>query len=87
MMMAPEDESLEYIQFLTEYSYFILFLLSRAATIKSATAGKLWAMDRQTFRRILLKAAFKKRKMYESLLNNVPMLNTLQVNKYIQIQI
>lgn len=36
-------------------------------------------MDRQTFRRILLKSAFRKRKMYETLLDNVPMLKTLQV--------
>ncbi|KAM8712953.1 hypothetical protein ACLKA7_013305 [Drosophila subpalustris] len=31
-----------------------------------------------TFRRILLKSAFKKRKMYEELLNSVPMLKALQ---------
>lgn len=36
-------------------------------------------MDRQTFRRILLKSAFRKRKMYETLLDSVPMLKTLQV--------
>lgn len=30
------------------------------------------------FRRILLKSAFKKRKMYESLIESVPMLKTLQ---------
>lgn len=37
-------------------------------------------MDRQTFRRILLKSAFRKRKMYETLLDNVPMLKALQVS-------
>lgn len=52
----------------------------RAATIKAETVGQLWAMDRQTFRRILLKSAFRKRKMYESLLDTVPMLKTLQVH-------
>lgn len=50
----------------------------RAATIKADSVGELWAMDRQTFRRILLKSAFKKRKMYEHLLDNVPMLKTLK---------
>uniref|UniRef100_A0A1A9ZE01 cAMP-dependent protein kinase type II regulatory subunit n=1 Tax=Glossina pallidipes TaxID=7398 RepID=A0A1A9ZE01_GLOPL len=50
----------------------------RAATVQAETEGLLWAMDRQTFRRILLKSAFKKRKMYESLLNSVPMLKALQ---------
>lgn len=58
---------------------FHLIFKYRAATIQAETAGQLWAMDRQTFRRILLKSAFRKRKMYETLLDNVPMLKTLQV--------
>lgn len=52
--------------------------MPRAATIKAASEGSLWAMDRQTFRRILLKSAFKKRKMYECLIDSVPMLKALQ---------
>uniref|UniRef100_A0A1A9VPC1 cAMP-dependent protein kinase type II regulatory subunit n=1 Tax=Glossina austeni TaxID=7395 RepID=A0A1A9VPC1_GLOAU len=56
----------------------LLYNMPRAATVQAETAGLLWAMDRQTFRRILLKSAFKKRKMYESLLNSVPMLKALQ---------
>ena len=57
----------------------LLYNMPRAATIQAATKGSLWGMDRQTFRRILLKSAFKKRKMYESLLESVPMLKALQV--------
>lgn len=56
----------------------LLYNMPRAATIKAVTDGSLWAMDRQTFRRILLKSAFKKRKMYETLIESVPMLKTLQ---------
>ncbi|XP_058124978.1 cAMP-dependent protein kinase type II regulatory subunit isoform X2 [Anopheles ziemanni] len=56
----------------------LLYNMPRAATIQAETDGKLWAMDRQTFRRILLKSAFRKRKMYEALLDAVPMLKTLQ---------
>ncbi|EDW01745.1 cAMP-dependent protein kinase type II regulatory subunit isoform X1 [Drosophila grimshawi] len=56
----------------------LLYNMPRAATVQAETVGLLWAMDRQTFRRILLKSAFKKRKMYEELLNNVPMLKALQ---------
>ncbi|XP_031630414.1 cAMP-dependent protein kinase type II regulatory subunit isoform X1 [Contarinia nasturtii] len=56
----------------------LLYNMPRAATIEAETTGHLWAMDRQTFRRILLKSAFRKRKMYESLLDSVPMLKTLQ---------
>lgn len=58
---------------------FTFSVVNRAATIQAETEGKLWAMDRQTFRRILLKSAFRKRKMYEALLDAVPMLKTLQV--------
>jgi CRP-like cAMP-binding protein len=58
----------------------LLYNMPRAATIQAATeGGALWGMDRQTFRRILLKSAFKKRKMYETLLESVPMLKALQV--------
>lgn len=56
----------------------LLYNMPRAATIQAHTDGSLWAMERQTFRRILLKSAFKKRKMYETLIESVPMLKTLQ---------
>ncbi|XP_043263392.1 cAMP-dependent protein kinase type II regulatory subunit isoform X1 [Colletes gigas] len=56
----------------------LLYNMPRAATIKAVTNGTLWAMDRQTFRRILLKSAYKKRKMYEDLINKVPMLKSLK---------
>ncbi|XP_048507614.1 cAMP-dependent protein kinase type II regulatory subunit isoform X3 [Athalia rosae] len=56
----------------------LLYNMPRAATIKAISPGTLWAMDRQTFRRILLKSAYKKRKMYEDLINKVPMLKSLE---------
>ncbi|XP_012523571.1 cAMP-dependent protein kinase type II regulatory subunit isoform X2 [Monomorium pharaonis] len=56
----------------------LLYNMPRAATVKAITPGTLWAMDRQTFRRILLKSAYKKRKMYETLINKVPMLKSLE---------
>lgn len=56
----------------------LLYNMPRAATIRAVSDGQLWALDRQTFRRILLKSAFRKRKMYESLINSVPMLKALQ---------
>lgn len=56
----------------------LMYNLPRAATIQAMSSGSLWAMDRNTFRRILLKSACRKRKMYECLLESVPMLKTLE---------
>ncbi|KAJ8301326.1 hypothetical protein KUTeg_020313 [Tegillarca granosa] len=55
----------------------LMYNMPRAATIVATTNGSLWAMDRTTFRRIVLKNAFNKRKMYETLLENVPLLKSL----------
>lgn len=55
----------------------LMYNMPRAATIQSAGDGMLWAMDRQTFRRIVLRNAFQKRKMYEALLEKVPLLSSL----------
>lgn len=57
----------------------LMYNMPRAASVRAQTSGQLWAMDRHTFRRILLKSAFKKRKLYEDLLEKVPMLKALQV--------
>lgn len=52
----------------------------RAATIVSATPGgsRLWALDRLTFRRILMETAFTRRRMYEKFLANVDILKALE---------
>jgi cAMP-dependent protein kinase regulator len=49
------------------------------SSCQAQTDGSLWAMDRQTFRKIVLHSAFKKRKMYESFLENVSLLKLLEV--------
>lgn len=60
----------------------LMYNMPRAATVTADNDGALWAMDRQTFRRIVLKSAYKKRKMYENLINSVPMLKTLEVRPF-----
>lgn len=55
----------------------LMYNCPRAATIEAATDGVLWAMDRETFRCIVLKKAFQKRMVYETLLESVPMLKDL----------
>ncbi|XP_014679971.1 PREDICTED: protein phosphatase 2C and cyclic nucleotide-binding/kinase domain-containing protein-like, partial [Priapulus caudatus] len=56
----------------------LMYNMPRSATIIATSDGTLWAMERSVFRRILMKSAFKKRKMYESLIEGVPMLQTLE---------
>ncbi|XP_046659116.1 cAMP-dependent protein kinase type II regulatory subunit-like isoform X2 [Homalodisca vitripennis] len=56
----------------------LLYNQPRAATIVARTDGQLWAVDGHTFRRIVHKITYQKRIMYESLINNVPMLKTLE---------
>lgn len=56
----------------------LMYNMPRAATVQAETEGNLWAMDRLTFRRIVLKNAYKKRQMYENLIDSVPMLKTLE---------
>ncbi|VDP83962.1 unnamed protein product, partial [Echinostoma caproni] len=51
----------------------LMYNTPRAATILAV----LWAMTREVFRSIVLKKAFEKRRMYEELLNQVPILESL----------
>lgn len=60
----------------------LMYNMPRAATVQSDSEGSLWAMDRQTFRRIVLKNAYKKRQMYETLIESVPMLKHLEVKYF-----
>ena len=49
----------------------------RAATVVSTEPSILWQLDRITFRRILMDSAFQRRRMYESFLEEVPLLSSL----------
>ncbi|KAJ2904209.1 protein kinase A regulatory subunit [Zalerion maritima] len=56
----------------------LMYNAPRAATVISAEAGcNLWALDRITFRRILMESTFARRRMYESFLEEVPLLQSL----------
>ncbi len=48
-------------------------------SFQATTKGALWALDRATFRKIVLRTAFQRRKMYEALLEAVPLLTSLSV--------
>ncbi|KAG5636428.1 hypothetical protein H0H81_008103 [Sphagnurus paluster] len=49
----------------------------RAATVLSIEPSTLWSLDRTTFRTIILKAAHRRRTMYEQFLSTVALLSSL----------
>ncbi|CDK25035.1 unnamed protein product [Kuraishia capsulata CBS 1993] len=55
----------------------LMYNSPRAATAVAETDCILWALDRMTFRRILLEGTAKKRSMYEGFLKEVPVLSAL----------
>ncbi|KAH6621888.1 camp-dependent protein kinase A regulatory subunit [Boeremia exigua] len=55
----------------------LMYNAPRAATVVSSEPSTLWALDRVTFRRILMDSAFQRRRMYEGFLEEVPLLSTL----------
>ena len=55
----------------------LMYNCPRNATIIAQSEGILWALDQAVFRRIVVGAAARKRRSYESLLEGVPMLSEL----------
>lgn len=55
----------------------LMYNAPRAATVISTEPSTLWALDRVTFRRILMDSAFQRRQMYEAFLAEVPLLESL----------
>ncbi|XP_055354466.1 cAMP-dependent protein kinase type II-alpha regulatory subunit-like isoform X2 [Paramacrobiotus metropolitanus] len=55
----------------------LMYNQPRAATVRARTAGKLWALDRETFKRIIVRGAYEKRKLYMSLMEKVDFLADL----------
>ncbi|CED84731.1 cAMP-dependent protein kinase types I and II, regulatory subunit [Phaffia rhodozyma] len=56
----------------------LMYNAPRAASIVATTPCTLWALDRVTFRTILLDHTSSKRKMYESFLGSIPILTGLE---------
>ena len=58
----------------------LMYNAPRAATVVSTEKeSTLWALDRVTFRRILMDSAFQRRRMYESFLEEVPLFANLSL--------
>ncbi|KAI9277783.1 cyclic nucleotide-binding-like protein [Sporodiniella umbellata] len=56
----------------------LMYNAPRAATIIATSNAKVWALDRVTFRTILMENTSLKRKMYESFLAEVPLFKSLE---------
>lgn len=63
----------------------LMYNTPRAATIVATSEGALWALDRGTFRRIIVKNNAQKRKTYETFLESVPLLKSLEVSERMKI--
>jgi cAMP-dependent protein kinase regulator len=56
----------------------LLYDSPRAATVRAVGNVRCWALDRVTFKMILMDATMKRRRLYESFVNDVPILQTLR---------
>ncbi|OMH81301.1 cAMP-dependent protein kinase regulatory subunit [Zancudomyces culisetae] len=57
----------------------LMYNSPRAATVTATTDATLWALDRVTFRRLLMERTSGKRKLYESFLEEIPLLKGLEL--------
>lgn len=72
----------EHISEIGERGYFgelaLIYGQPRAATVKAKTCCKLWAIDRASYRRILMNCHLKKRMKYQEFLSKVKILENLE---------
>lgn len=59
----------------------LMYNAPRAATVIATTEATMWALDRVTFRSILMEHTSRKRKMYETFLGEVPILASLNTKE------
>lgn len=68
----------EHVTSITEGGSFgelaLIYGTPRQATVKAKTDTKLWGIDRDSYRRILMGSTIRKRKMYEEFLSKVSIL-------------
>jgi len=55
----------------------LIYGTPRAATVKASSDVKLWGLDRESYKRVLMESTIRKRKMYEDFLGTVSILEHL----------
>ncbi|XP_041946024.1 cAMP-dependent protein kinase type II-alpha regulatory subunit-like isoform X2 [Alosa sapidissima] len=63
----------------------LMYNTPRAATIIAKQQGALWALDRATFHRLIVRNNANKRKMYEAFVESVPLLKSLELSERMKI--
>ena len=63
----------------------LIYGTPRAATVKASTNTdvKLWGIDRDSYRRILMGSTIRKRKMYEEFLSKVSILGECNISTFL----
>jgi len=62
----------------------LLYGQPRAATVRATEHSSVWAVDRATFRRVVLASNFRKRKQHEKFLKEVPILSSLNPEELVK---
>lgn len=55
----------------------LIYGTPRAATVRARTTLKLWGLDRDSYRRILMGSTIRKRRMYDEFLSRVSILGKI----------
>ncbi|VDL92034.1 unnamed protein product [Schistocephalus solidus] len=75
----------EYVSCIGEGGSFgelaLIYGTPRAATVKAHTEVKLWGIDRDSYRRILMGSTIRRRKMYQDFLSRVPILEVSELRR------
>jgi len=79
--VSKPDGSLQHVAVVGKDGSFgelaLIFGSPRAATVKAKVDCSLWAIDRVTYRQVLMRSTIEKRKIYEGFLEKVPILEQL----------
>lgn len=63
----------------------LMYMQPRAASIKAVSPCTLWALDRLTFRSILVESNYHRRSMYNQLMQHVPLLTHLNTEERMRV--
>lgn len=63
----------------------LMYNAPRAATVKVKENAKVWALDRQTFKHIIMETTMKKRELHKGFLENISLLDSLSENERLKV--